>query len=83
MVQVKALGVRKWLAVNNHGEVRHLELAKLRVTAGLGVQLRDLRWVLSCLKGGPPCSDACQHAEQAAALEHTFVGAGCPRWLGT
>lgn len=40
---IKALGVRKWLAVNVHGEVRHLELAKLRVTAGLGVQLRDLR----------------------------------------
>jgi hypothetical protein len=43
---LKTLAVRKWLAVNVHGEVRHLELAKLRVTAGLGVQLRDLRWVL-------------------------------------
>jgi hypothetical protein len=41
--QVKTFAVRKWLAVNPHGEVRHLELAKLRVTAGLGVQLRDLR----------------------------------------
>ncbi|EFN56043.1 hypothetical protein CHLNCDRAFT_57773 [Chlorella variabilis] len=42
--QVKAaFAVRKWLAVNAQGEVRHLELAKLRVTQGLGVQLRDLR----------------------------------------
>lgn len=32
--------------MNPQGEVRHLELAKMRVTAGLGVQLRDLRWVL-------------------------------------
>ena len=37
--------MRKWLAVDPRGEVRHMELAKLRVTAGLGVQLRDLRWV--------------------------------------
>ncbi|KAL4428790.1 hypothetical protein ABPG77_005228 [Micractinium sp. CCAP 211/92] len=41
--QVKSFAVRKWLAVNPRGEVRHLELAKMRVTAGLGVQLRDLR----------------------------------------
>ncbi|KAI3437683.1 hypothetical protein D9Q98_000132 [Chlorella vulgaris] len=41
--QVKLLQTRKWLAINAKGEVRHLELAKLRVTAGLGVQLRDLR----------------------------------------
>lgn len=47
--QVKAaFAVRKWLAVNAQGEVRHLELAKLRVTQGLGVQLRDLRWGASC-----------------------------------
>ena len=39
----KTLATRKWLAVNPQGEVRHLELAKMRVTAGLGVQLRDLR----------------------------------------
>ncbi|KAL4428792.1 hypothetical protein ABPG77_005230 [Micractinium sp. CCAP 211/92] len=39
----KALAVRKWLAVNADGELRHLELAKLRVTHYLGVQLRDLR----------------------------------------
>jgi len=45
-LQVKSFAVRKWLAVNAHGEVRQLELAKMRVTAGLGVQLRDLRWVL-------------------------------------
>ena len=38
-----AATLRKWLAVNPQGEVRHLELAKMRVTAGLGVQLRDLR----------------------------------------
>lgn len=42
-MQVKLLQTRKWLAINAKGEVRHLELAKLRVTAGLGVQLRDLR----------------------------------------
>ncbi|KAL4428791.1 hypothetical protein ABPG77_005229 [Micractinium sp. CCAP 211/92] len=41
--QVKSFAVRKWLAVNPRCEVRHLELAKMRVTAGLGVQLRDLR----------------------------------------
>ena len=41
--QVKSFAVRKWLAVSPRGEVRHLELAKMRVTAGLGVQLRDLR----------------------------------------
>ncbi|KAL4451649.1 hypothetical protein ABPG75_007311 [Micractinium tetrahymenae] len=41
--QVKSFAVRKWLAVSPQGEVRHLELAKMRVTAGLGVQLRDLR----------------------------------------
>lgn len=35
--------MRKWLAVNAEGEARHLELAKLRVTHYLGVQLRDLR----------------------------------------
>lgn len=35
--------VRKWLAVNTAGESLHLELAKLRVTHYLGVQLRDLR----------------------------------------
>lgn len=42
-VQSKALAVRKWLAVNAEGEALHLELAKLRVTHYLGVQLRDLR----------------------------------------
>lgn len=41
--QAKSFAVRKWLAVNPRGEVRQLELAKMRVTAGLGVQLRDLR----------------------------------------
>lgn len=35
--------LRKWLAVSPEGELRHLELAKLRVTHFLGVQLRDLR----------------------------------------
>ncbi|KAL4856218.1 Magnesium transporter MRS2-7 [Chlorella vulgaris] len=33
----------RWLAVNTEGEALHLELAKLRVTHYLGVQLRDLR----------------------------------------
>lgn len=45
--QSKALAVRKWLAVNADGELRHLELAKLRVTHYLGVQLRDLRWAVA------------------------------------
>jgi hypothetical protein len=43
VLQVRSFAVRKWLAVNAHGEAQHLELAKLHVTATLGVQLRDLR----------------------------------------
>jgi hypothetical protein len=65
---LKSLAVRKWLAVNVHGEVRHLELAKLRVTAGLGVQLRDLRWVLPRPSGSSSC---CQE----------LVRLGCAAWL--
>lgn len=34
---------RKWLAVTPQGELLQLELAKMRVTHTLGVQLRDLR----------------------------------------
>ena len=47
--QVKNLAVRKWLSVSATGEATVLEVDKLRVTHQLGVQLRDLRWVL-----GPP-----------------------------
>ena len=45
--------LRKWLALNAEGELRQLELGKLRVTHDLGVQLRDLRCVLA------PCGGAC------------------------
>lgn len=41
---VKNPGVSKWLSVNMNGEASLLELAKLRVTHYLGVQLRDLRY---------------------------------------
>lgn len=40
-----AFATRKWLAVDPSGDSKRLELAKLRVTHYLGVQLRDLRQV--------------------------------------
>ncbi|KFM28288.1 Magnesium transporter MRS2-I [Auxenochlorella protothecoides] len=42
-VLAKANALRKWLSVGTDGEASILELAKLRVTHQLGVQLRDLR----------------------------------------
>ncbi len=56
--------VRKWLAVNADGEAIHLELAKLRVTHYLGVQLRDLRW------------EALQRRQAALSSQPTFINRG-------
>lgn len=51
-VLAKANALRKWLSVGTDGEASILELAKLRVTHQLGVQLRDLRCV-KCWGAGP------------------------------
>jgi magnesium transporter len=72
-VQPKALGVRKWLAVNPQGEVRHLELAKMRVTAALGVQLRDLRLLDPQLSTSYP--SAILARERAIVVNLEFVKA--------
>ena len=66
--QAKSFAVRKWLAVNPQGEVRHLELAKMRVTAGLGVQLRDLRWVLAPCPAAAGSRPACCSAARGLVV---------------
>ena len=76
---------RKWLAVNPQGELQHLELAKLRVTHSLGVQLRDLRCASALLGCYPPSTDGCcclrvlLHAGNRAA---TGPGSETSHWFG-
>jgi hypothetical protein len=67
----KRTAVQQWLAVSPQGRASLLELAKLRVTQQLGVQLRDLRLVDPQLAASYP--SAILARERALVLNLEFI----------
>lgn len=71
--QLRSLAVRKWLAISATGEASVLEMAKLRLTHQLGVQLRDLRLLDPQLATSYP--SAILARDQAIVLNLEFIKA--------